>query len=171
MVSVDNINPELQDTVNACLSSKNEMIYGNIRFRKGDKVMQLTNNYEKWVFNGDVGIVVEIAPTSGKLLVNFGGEENVEYVREELEQLRHSYATTIRNSCIIPQESMRPTAGAINIMGIMLMRNLLYTGLTRAKKKAIIIGDEKALKFAIENVSNRSRNSALKEKLQKYSKQ
>ena len=166
MVSVDNINPELQDTVNACASTKNEMHYGNIRFRKGDKVMQLTNNYEKWVFNGDVGVVVEIAPTSGKLLVNFGGEENVEYVKDELEQLRHSYATTIHKS----QGSEYPTVIIVltNKHSLMLMRNLLYTGLTRAKKKAIIIGDEKALKFAIENVSNRSRNSALKEKLQKY---
>ena len=166
MVSVDNINPELQDTVNACLSRKNEMIYGNTYFRKGDKVMQLTNNYEKWVFNGDVGIVMEIAPTSGKLLVNFGDEENVEYVREELEQLRHSYATTIHKS----QGSEYQTVIMVltNKHNLMLARNLLYTGLTRAKKKAIIIGDAGALKYAIENVSNRSRNSGLKQKLQKY---
>ena len=168
MVSVDNINPELQDTVNSCLSHKNEMSYGMTRFRKGDKVMQLTNNYEKWAFNGDVGIVVEIAPTSGKLLVNFGGDENVEYAKEELEQLRHSYATTIHKS----QGSEYQTVIMVltNQHKLMLQRNLLYTGLTRAKKKAIIIGDREALNFGIENVSNRSRNSDLKGKLQKYAK-
>lgn len=168
MVSVDNINPELQDTVNACLSHKNEMSYGMTHFRKGDKVMQLTNNYEKWAFNGDVGIVIEIAPTSGKLLVNFGGDENVEYAKEELEQLRHSYATTIHKS----QGSEYQTVIMVltNQHKLMLQRNLLYTGLTRAKKKAIIIGDKDALNFGIENVSNRSRNSDLKGKLQKYAK-
>lgn len=165
MVSVDNINPELQNTVNSSLSKKSEMFYNTTRFRKGDKVVQLTNNYEKWAFNGDVGIVVEIAPKSGKLLVNFG-EENIEYAREELDQLRHSYATTIHKSqgseyqtvimCLTKQHSL------------MLQRNLLYTGLTRAKKKAIIIGDRDALNFGIGNVSNRSRNSELKYRLKNF---
>ena len=166
MVSVDNINPELQDTVNVCLSKKTEMSYGMSRFRKGDKVMQLTNNYEKWAFNGDVGIVVEVAPTSGRLLVNFGGDENVEYAREELEQLRHSYATTIHKS----QGSEYQTVIMVLTKNhnLMLQRNLLYTGLTRAKKKAIIIGDKEALDMGIMNVSNRSRNSDLKGKLQRY---
>lgn len=166
MVSVDNMNPELQETVNSCMSRKNEMIYGTTHFRKGDKVMQLTNNYEKWAFNGDVGIVVEIAPTTGRLKVNFGGETDVEYEKEELEQLRHSYCTTIHKS----QGSEYQTVIMVftNKHNLMLQRNLIYTGLTRAKKKAIIIGDKDALNFGIENVSNRSRNSGLKSKLRKY---
>jgi exodeoxyribonuclease V alpha subunit len=128
--------------------------------------MQLTNNYDKWAFNGDVGIVVEVAPKSGKLLVNFGGDENVQYEREELEQLRHSYATAIHKS----QGSEYQTVIMVVTKqhSLMLQRNLLYTGLTRAKKKAIIIGDADALKFGIQNVSNRSRNSGLKFKMQKY---
>ena len=166
MVSVDNINPELQDTVNSCLSRKNEMSYNATRFRKGDKVVQLTNNYEKWAFNGDVGIVLEVAPKSGKLLVNFGGEENVEYEREELDQLRHSYATTIHKSQGSEYQTVIMTLTMQH--SLMLQRNLLYTGLTRAKKKAIIIGDRDALNFGIQNVSNRSRNSELKRKLRQY---
>ena len=128
--------------------------------------MQLTNNYEKWAFNGDVGIVVEIAPTTGRLKVNFGGETDVEYEKEELEQLRHSYCTTIHKS----QGSEYQTVIMVftNKHNLMLQRNLIYTGLTRAKKKAIIIGDRDALNFGIENVSNRSRNSGLKSRLRKY---
>lgn len=166
MVSVDNMNPELQETVNSCLERKNELVYGTTHFRKGDKVMQLTNNYEKWAFNGDVGVVVEIAPTSGRLKVNFGGDSEVEYEKEELEQLRHSYCTTIHKS----QGSEYQTVIMVftNKHNLMLQRNLIYTGLTRAKKKAIIIGDRDALNFGIENVSNRSRNSGLKSKLRKY---
>ena len=166
MVAVDNMNPELQETVNACISRKNEMTYGTTHFRKGDKVMQLTNNYEKWAFNGDVGIVTEIAPNSGRLKVNFGGEVEVEYEKEELEQLRHSYCTTIHKS----QGSEYQTVIMVftNKHNLMLQRNLIYTGLTRAKKKAIIIGDRDALNFGIQNVSNRSRNSGLKARLRKY---
>lgn len=166
-VSVDVINPELQNTVNATISKNREMVYGFTKFRKGDKVMQLTNNYEKWVFNGDVGVIVEVAPNSNKVMVNFGGE-NKEYLKDELEQLRHSYATTIHKSQGSEYEVV--IIVLTNKHKLMLQRNLLYTGLTRAKKKAIIIGDRDALNYAIGNVSNRSRNSALKQKMQDYAK-
>ena len=164
-VSVDVINPELQNTVNATISKSREMVYGFTRFRKGDKVMQLTNNYEKWVFNGDVGVIVEVAPNSNKVMVNFGGEHK-EYLKDELEQLRHSYATTIHKSQGSEYEVV--IIVLTNKHKLMLQRNLLYTGLTRAKKKAIIIGDRDALNYAIGNVSNRSRNSMLKLKMQEY---
>lgn len=159
---VNALNPELQDTVNGCVFENRQMKYGQKRYRKGDKVMQLFNNYDKNVFNGDVGIVTSVAPKENRLLVDFFGEK-VEYRQEELDEIQHSFATTIHKSqgseysvVIIPVTMQ---------FKMMLQRNLLYTALTRAKKKAYIIGDRNALNYAIHNISNQHRNSFLRERI------
>lgn len=159
---VNSLNPELQETVNGCVFENRQMRYGHTKYRKGDKVMQLFNNYDKGVFNGDVGIVTSVAPKQNRLLVDYFGEK-VEYQQAELDQIQHSYATTIHKSqgneyaCVIIPITMQ--------FKNMLQRNLLYTALTRAKTKAYIIGDKEALNYAIKNISNQHRNSFLKERI------
>lgn len=159
---VNSLNPELQEAVNGCVFENRQMKYGLKKYRKGDKVMQLFNNYDKNVFNGDVGIITSVAPKENRLLVDYFGEK-VEYRQEELDEIQHSFATTIHKS----QGSEYPVVIIPVTMQfkMMLQRNLLYTALTRAKKKAYIIGDRKALNYAINNVSNQSRNSFLRERI------
>ena len=124
--------------------------------------MQISNNYEKTVFNGDMGVIVQVSEKAGMLLVDFGGTL-VEYKKAELEQLKHCYAITIHKSqgaeypvVIIPITGYHST---------MLMRNLLYTGVTRARQKLILIGDKNALAYAIQNTQGLKRNTALLEEL------
>ena len=124
--------------------------------------MQISNNYEKTVFNGDMGVIVQVSEKVGMLLVDFGGTL-VEYKKAELEQLKHCYAITIHKSqgaeypvVIIPITGYHST---------MLMRNLLYTGVTRARQKLILIGDKNALAYAIQNTQGLKRNTALLEEL------
>lgn len=156
------LNIALQNTVNPCIDPKYDIKYGTSKFRKGDKVMQLTNNYDKSVFNGDVGVIKAVNPKEKKLLVDFQGEE-VEYAQDEAEQLTLSYATTVHKSqgseydvVIIPiTMAQKP----------MLQRNLLYTAITRAKKKIYLIGDFSALVYGIENNRKSKRYSMLAERI------
>lgn len=162
---VNELNPLLQETVNSCLDD--EMAYGKTRFRQGDKVMQLQNNYDKGVFNGDVGVILDISQKTNRVKIDYQGVI-VEYTKSELDQIQHSFATTIHKSqgseyaCVIMPITMQHK--------MMLQRNLIYTGITRAKKRVIIIGDREALNYAIINVSNKERNSTLIEKLKEYCK-
>ena len=160
---VNALNPILQDVVNPYVSKSEQMSYGHTHFRKGDKVMQLINNYDKNVFNGDVGIVLEVSPSQNKILVSYLGEV-VEYQQDELDQVRHSFATTIHKSQ--GQEYMTVIIPVSMQYKTMLQRNLIYTGITRAKRRAYFIGDRKALEYAIDNTTNRQRNSFLKERIQ-----
>lgn len=162
---VNLLNPILQETVNPCIAkTQQQMTYGQTHFRKGDKIMQAVNNYDKNVFNGDVGIVTEVSPSQNKMLVNYLGE-TVEYRQDELDQVRHSFATTIHKS--------QGTEYSVVIIPVtmqyksMLQRNLIYTAITRAKKRVYFVGDRKALNYAIDNTTNRQRNSFLKQRIQK----
>ena len=162
LVSADQMNAQLQNLINAQVGFVDELRCGTIRFRRNDRVMQISNNYEKTVFNGDMGVIVQASEKAGKLLVDFNGTL-VEYKRAELEQLKHCYAITIHKSqgaeypvVIIPITGYHST---------MLMRNLLYTGVTRARQKLILIGDKNALAYAIQNTQGLKRNTALLEEL------
>ena len=162
LVSADQMNAQLQNMVNAPVELGDELRFGATRFRRNDRVMQISNNYEKTVFNGDMGVIVQASEKAGKILVDFNGTL-VEYKRAELEQLKHCYAITIHKSqgaeypvVIIPITGYHST---------MLMRNLLYTGVTRARQKLILIGDKNALAYAIQNTQGLKRNTALLEEL------
>ena len=162
LVSADQMNAQLQNMVNAPVELGDELRFGATRFRRNDRVMQISNNYEKTVFNGDMGVIVQVSEKAGMLLVDFGGTL-VEYKKAELEQLKHCYAITIHKSqgaeypvVIIPITGYHST---------MLMRNLLYTGVTRARQKLILIGDKNALAYAIQNTQGLKRNTALLEEL------
>ena len=131
-------------------------------FRADDKVMQIKNNYDKDVYNGDIGIIESVNETDRTLKVNFDGR-SVEYDISELDELVHAYATTIHKS----QGSEYPVVVMPVMMNhyVMLQRNLIYTGITRAKKILVIIGTRKALTYAVKNVTVTKRNTLLKERL------
>jgi exodeoxyribonuclease V alpha subunit len=129
-------------------------------FCPGDKVMQIANDYERDVFNGDLGIVTGIDPDESTLTVSFEGRE-VEYGFGELDELVLAYATTIHKA----QGSEYP-AVVIPLMTqhyVMLARNLLYTGVTRGKRLVVLVGQRKALAMAVRNAGSRRRWSKLRE--------
>ena len=131
-------------------------------FRADDKVMQIKNNYDKDVYNGDIGIIESVNETDRTLKVNFDGR-SIEYDISELDELVHAYATTIHKS----QGSEYPVVVMPVMMNhyVMLQRNLIYTGITRAKKVLVIVGTRKALTYAVKNVTVTKRNTLLKERL------
>ncbi len=130
--------------------------------RADDKVMQIKNNYDKEVFNGDIGIIESVDDTDRTLLVNFDGR-SVEYDVTELDELVYAYATTIHKA----KGSEYPIVVMPVLMNhyIMLQRNLIYTGITRAKKILVMVGTKKALSYAVRNVTVTKRNTLLKERL------
>lgn len=162
LASVDELNIALQKIANPQISEDEQIDLGRVLFRKGDKVMQVSNNYDKGVYNGDVGIITEVSIAKKKLRVDFQGLI-VDYYDNEFDQLKHAFATTVHKV----QGSQYPVVIMVvtNYHSMMLLRNLLYTGVTRAQQRLIIVGDEDAVKFAIRNVKNNTRLSALAEKL------
>lgn len=159
VVGAANLNLSLQEALNPTKISLNR---GGYSFRKGDRVMQIRNNYDKDVFNGDLGYVEDVDMEERTLVVDFD-EKLVEYEISELDELTLAYATTIHKS----QGSEYPIVVMPIMMNhyVMLQRNLIYTGITRAKKICVLIGSAKALSMAIRNMEVLKRNTKLKERL------
>lgn len=134
------------------------------RFKAGDKVMQIRNNYEKEVFNGDIGVIESVDLEERELKVRFD-DRSVMYDVTELDELVLAYAATIHKS----QGSEYPVVVIPILMNhfVMLQRNLIYTGITRAKKILVLVGTKKALGYAVRNVTVNRRNTMLKERLQR----
>ena len=154
-----NLNQRLQAAINPeGLSLKR----AGIDYRIGDKVMQIRNNYVKAVFNGDIGFVSAVNIDDSELTVNFD-ERSVTYDISELDELVLAYATTIHKS----QGSEFPYVVMPLMMShyMMLQRNLLYTGVTRAKKGLILVGEKKAVYIAVKNNKIVERNTRLAERL------
>ena len=130
-------------------------------YRADDKVMQIKNNYDKEVFNGDIGMIEAVNAENRSLRVNFDGR-SIEYDITDLDELVHAYATTIHKA----QGSEYPIVVMPIMMNhyVMLQRNLIYTGITRAKKILVMIGTKKALSYAVRNVTVTKRNTMLKER-------
>lgn len=158
---VINMNNILQDVLNR---SQISLYYRGIQYKLNDKVMQIRNNYDKEVFNGDIGLIKYVNIKEKALNVNFDGR-NVIYKENELEELTLAYATTIHKS----QGSEYP----IVVMPItlehrvMLYRNLLYTGITRAKNVIVMVGNRQAVNYAVDNINSEIRNTYLCERLMK----
>ena len=154
-----NLNQELQCLLNP---SGESIETGKWVFRTGDKVMQLRNNYEKVVFNGDLGRIEDMDKEGEKLRVNFDGTL-VSYDFDELDELGLAYATSVHKS----QGSEYP--GVViplhNSHYPMLHRSILYTAVTRGKELVVLVGSKKALWMAIRNVRVEQRSTGLKEKL------
>ncbi len=128
--------------------------------RPGDKVMQIENDYDKEVYNGDIGYIDDVDPDAGELTASFDGRA-VTFGFGELDTLVPAYAATIHKS----QGSEYP-AVVIPVMTqhyAMLQRNLLYTGVTRGKRLVVLVGQKKAVAIAVKNVSGRRRWSKLRE--------
>ncbi len=159
VVGAANLNQVLQQVLNP---GGEGLRRGGILFKAGDKVMQIRNNYDKEVFNGDIGVVGSVDTEERELTVNFDGKM-VSYDISELDELTLAYATTIHKS----QGSEYPVVVIPVLMShyVMLQRNLVYTGITRAKKVLVLVGTKKALSCAIGNVSAGKRNTMLKERL------
>lgn len=159
VVGASNLNLVLQDALNPTSVCLNR---GGYSYRKGDRIMQIRNNYDKGVFNGDLGYIEEVDMEERTLIASFDGI-SVEYEVSELDELSLAYATTIHKS----QGSEYPIVVMPVLMNhyVMLQRNLIYTGITRAKKICVLIGTTKALAYAIRNMSVLKRNTKLKERL------
>ena len=160
VVGAMNLNLALQEALNP---QGDGLRRSGFIFRRDDKVMQIRNNYDKEVFNGDIGIIESVDLQNRTLKVNFD-QHVVEYESSELDELVHAYATTIHKA----QGSEYPIVVMPVLMNhyVMLQRNLIYTGITRAKKILVMVGTRKALACAVRNVTVNRRNTLLKERLQ-----
>lgn len=163
---IDHLNILLQELFNPPASNKEEIRFGEVIYREGDKVLQLQNNPDSNVFNGDIGYIRKIIPKSGKnkdlIVIDFEGVK-VEYPKEELIQIKHAYAITIHKSqgSEFPHVIMPVTRSYYK----MLYNKLIYTGVSRAKKSLVIIGEAEAFMMAVNNDYASLRKTMLKEKL------
>ena len=158
-VGAANLNIELQNALNP---SGPSLARGGYTYRQGDKVMQIRNNYDKSVFNGDIGYITVVDTNERTLSVTFDNRL-VEYDISELDELVLAYAVTIHKS----QGSEFPVVVMPITMKhyVMLQRNLIYTGITRAKKICVLVGTTKALAYAVHNQTVSKRNTKLTERL------
>lgn len=159
LCGVENLNLMLQERLNP-KKNQDELKYSSQTFRFGDKVMHIRNNYQKNVFNGDIGFIQDI--NNEKLTVDYF-DHIVTYEKNELNELTLAYASSVHKSqgseykvVIIPLSTSHY---------IMLQRNLLYTAITRAKQKVIIIGSKKALMTAVQSNRTQKRYTLLAERL------
>ena len=153
------LNQMLQQALNPsglALSSRGQAL------RAGDKVMQLRNDYEREVFNGDIGIVSDVSPRDRTLVVRFDDRE-IEYAEEDLENLSLAYATSIHKS----QGSEYPAVviPLLTTHFVMLSRNLVYTAVTRARKLCVLCADPRALSIALAETRREERLTRLAERL------
>ncbi len=174
VLGATNLNLSLQEALNPALHdvfmkgrgkvtmTKECLRRSGFAFRANDKVMQIKNNYDKEVFNGDIGMIESVNEVDKTLTVKFD-QKIVEYDVTELDEIVHAYAITIHKS----QGSEYPIVVMPVLMNhyVMLQRNLIYTGITRAKKILVVIGTKKALSYAVKNVTVTDRNTLLKERL------
>ncbi|WP_102401172.1 ATP-dependent RecD-like DNA helicase [Haloimpatiens massiliensis] len=171
ILGVENLNSKLQEVLNPPAKYKNQKEFRNMVFRVGDKVMQIKNNYSlKWskinseeegigVFNGDVGFIEDISSEDNTVTVVFDDERRVLYDSVYLDEITLAYAMTIHKS----QGSEFPVVIMPMFMGptLLMNKNLLYTGITRAKKLVVLVGKVKALHFMINNDRSFERYSSL----------
>jgi exodeoxyribonuclease V alpha subunit len=158
-IGVANLNIELQKRLNPGQSG---ITRGAWSFRSGDKVMQIVNNYDKDVFNGDIGWISKIDPEEREVVIEFDGRL-VPYDYSDLDEVVLAYAVSVHKS----QGSEYPVVilPVVTQHYMLLQRNLIYTGITRAKKLVIMIGTKKALAIAIRNNKPQRRYTLLSERL------
>lgn len=157
-----NLNQVLQAVLNPSAPEKVEIGRGGLILRVGDRIIQQVNNYSRDVFNGDVGTIIGIDLEEQEVTVQFDGR-SVTYDRADLNEITLAWAVTIHKS----QGSEYPLVILPMYMQhyLMLSRNLLYTGLTRAKKLAILVGPKKAIGLAVRQVKAQERYTLLSQRL------
>ena len=177
ILGVDNLNNELQSILNPPSKDKKERKFKDSIFREGDKVMQTKNNYSlKWnringygdnegvgIFNGDMGFIESISEENRTVTVVFDDERRIVYDNLYVEELELAYAITIHKS----QGSEFKVIITPAFMGsaFLMNRNILYTGITRAKELVVVVGNQRALKYMVDNTNSMERYSSLKERI------
>ena len=182
LLGVERLNSILQEYLNPPEPGKAEKEYGDHKFRVGDKVMQIKNNYQlEWeittkygltvdkgmgIFNGDMGIVTEINTYTETLEVEYDEKRKVKYPFELLEELELAYAITIHKS----QGSEYPAVVIPLLSGPrqLFHRNLLYTAITRARKCVTIVGNDQTFQEMIRNTNENNRNTSLAERIREF---
>jgi exodeoxyribonuclease V alpha subunit len=156
---VSNLNRVLQEVLNP---GSPEIVHGERRFRRGDKVMQIRNNYDKEVFNGDIGRIEAIDTEAGSIVVRYE-DRRVRYESTEMDEITLAYAVSVHKS----QGSEFPAVivPVLTQHYLLLQRNLMYTAVTRGKQLVILIGTKKALAIALKNADTRERYSGLRARL------
>ena len=178
LLGTKELNKYLQQAINPQDSKKSEKKSGSITYRVGDRIMQIKNNYDiEWerqiikketgtgVFNGEIGTIISIDEKNKNIQIKFDDEKIAWYQFSELEQIEHSYAVTIHKAQ--GSEFNVVIMCVPKTVPMLLTRNLLYTGITRAKELLIVIGQEDTINFMIQNVDSKKRNTGLKYKLMK----
>ena len=167
LIGTRNLNKVLQQLINPPAEYKEELVRGDSILRTSDRVMQLKNDYNKEVFNGDLGIVRAIDKTEKEVTIDFDGRD-VTYDYADLNEITLAWATSIHKS----QGSEYPVVilPLYTQHYVMLSRNLFYTGLTRAKKLALIVGSEKAIAIAVKQVKQQLRYTRLRQRLEVLNK-
>ena len=176
------LNELIQENFNPKKEYKYEKKFGDVIFREGDKVMQIKNNYDiEWIknaedgdvfkreygsgiFNGEMGTISEIDNDAGCIVIKFEDGKEAVYLYADLEQLVHSYAITVHKSQ--GSEFDKVIMPILNAPPMLLTRNVLYTGMTRAKKHLTIIGNDKTIEFMINNSKIKERNTGLRYKFE-----
>lgn len=163
-LGVGYLNELLQEALNPAdpTGRKPELVRGSRRFRIGDRVIQLVNNYDKNVYNGDVGSILDIKPEDQILLVRFP-ETVVEYDFADYDELQLAYSLSIHKSQGSEYQAVVLVMHSSQYM--MLQRNLLYTGLTRARTLCLLVGDKRAIGRAVKNNKTTRRYTRLAERL------
>lgn len=159
IVGTQRLNQELQLILNPGESNRQVSRFGQV-YKIGDRVMQIRNNYTKFVFNGDIGVITDINMIDQVLRINFGDRE-LEYDFAELDEIVLSYAVSIHKS-----QGSEFSAVIVPIFMqhfILLQRNLIYTAITRAKKLCVLIGQSKAIYIGIKNAKGVERKTFLRE--------
>jgi exodeoxyribonuclease V alpha subunit len=159
---VTELNERLQNALNPENPKSAEVRHGSRIFRVGDRVMQIRNDYDRQIFNGDLGRIDSIDTENQIIMVNFE-ERLVPCETIQLDELVHAYAISIHKS----QGSEFPVVVIPLLMQhyMMLQRNLLYTAVTRARKLVVLVGDKKSIAMAVRNNKIALRNTYLKERL------
>jgi len=157
---IDNLNKNIQEIFNPKSSKKNEYVLGDVVYREGDKILQLTNMPDENIFNGDIGIINCI--DKKEIIIDFDGNL-VRFTPSNFNKFKHGYAISIHKSQ--GSEFKNVVIPVVNGYGKMLYRKLYYTAVTRAKKKLYIVGELNALKKASLNNNSDIRRTTIKDKL------
>ncbi|WP_243546136.1 SF1B family DNA helicase RecD2 [Pseudodesulfovibrio tunisiensis] len=157
-VGTQALNALLQERLNPLRLGQRELKRGNTRYRIGDRVLQLRNNYDKEVFNGDLGWIVDLDVADNELYIEFDGN-HVHYEQSDLDELTLAYAVSVHKSQ--GSEYSAVVMPVVTQHYMLLQRNLLYTGLTRARKLAIMVGSERAMQIGLNTVTSGKRMTNL----------
>jgi exodeoxyribonuclease V alpha subunit len=164
-VGVQDLNLRLQEALNPSDTGKAEFHHGHRVFREGDRVMQIRNDYERLVFNGDMGRIQQLDLEEAVALIDFDGRI-VQAEFAQLDEVVHAYAVSIHKA----QGSEFPVV-VIPLLTqhyLMLQRNLVYTGVTRARKLVVLVGSKQAIAMAVRNDRIALRNTRLAKRMQEY---